>query len=355
VALIDVDVTVRAGGERFGDAEVHLWPFGDDRRVHEFRHVLDTAEQVEALRPARRPSPGSHRAARCERLGRLALVPRRRRTDMPRRRAVLGAVATLGLVPCLADPASAARVYAGQQLSERLQLVLDVSDDGTRIEGMSFFIDMTCRRSDPTVDMGRTTSVAALPAQPAAGSHLLAGGAIAGGRLTATLLTARARGQMLMDVVRGELAGTVTASAARGTLLARRTVVEVATGRGLRSCTRSIPWRAGRATSAGAPVVLRVTRDHRRVTQSLISWAAPCRRATFYREPTDEWLLPFRLSPGGAFAQSYRYDAGDQGQVIGRFAGRVRETTASGSFRSRFQSRRDRCVLAPQTWTAATG
>jgi hypothetical protein len=101
--------------------------------------------------------------------------------------------------------------------------------------------------------------------------------------------------------------------------------------------------------------VLRVTRDHRRVTQSLISWAAPCRRLALYREPTDEWLLPFSLSRGGRFAQSYRYDAGERGEVIGRFAGRVGETTASGSFRSRFQSRRERCNLAPQTWTAATG
>jgi hypothetical protein len=282
---------------------------------------------------------------------------------MGRRRVVLAAVAVLGLTLSLADRAAAARVYAGQQVSERLQLVLDVSDDGTRLERMSFFLDMTCRRSDPTVDMGITTSVAALPAQPAAGDHLFAGGAIAGGRVTATLLTARARGSRLLDVVRGDLTGSVSGSAARGTLVARRTVVELATGRVLRSCTRAIPWRTirgagtvfGGATSAGAPVVLRVTRDHRRVTQALISWAAPCRRVALYREPSDEWLLPFRLAGDGGFVQSYRYDAGDRGQVIGRFAGRVRETTASGTFRTRVRGPRDRCDLPPQTWTAATG
>jgi hypothetical protein len=163
--------------------------------------------------------------------------------------------------------------------------------------------------------------------------------------------------------VRGDLSGSVSASAARGTLVARRTVVEVATGRVLRSCTRAIPWRTirgagnvfGGATSAGAPVVLRVTPDHRRVTQALISWAAPCRRAALYREPTDEWLLPFRLSGDGGFVQSYRYDAGDRAEVIGRFAGRVRETTAAGTFRTRVRGPRDRCDIAPQTWTAATG
>jgi hypothetical protein len=281
---------------------------------------------------------------------------------MPGRRALLG-ILTLALVAGLADSASAARVYGGRPLSDRLQVVLDVSDDGTRIDDMAFFLDMTCRRTDPTVDMGRTTGVAALPAQPAAGSHLLAGGAIAGGRVTATLLTARARGRTLMDVVRGELAGSVTARDAHGVLLARRTVVAVAVGRVLRSCTRSIPWSAvrgrgtvfGGATSSGAPVVLHVTPDHRRVMHSVVSWAAPCRRAAVYREPSDEWPLPFALPASGRFEQSYRYDAGAGGQVIGRLAGRIASSSASGSFRSRFESPRDRCVLAPQTWTAATG
>jgi hypothetical protein len=282
---------------------------------------------------------------------------------MSGKQAVVAVAVAVGVLAAAAVPASAARVYAGQPVSERLQLVLDVSDDGTRLDRVTFFLDMSCRRTDPAVDMGRTTTVAALPAQPAVGTHLLAGGAIAGGRLTATMLTARTRGRAQLDVVRGELSGTVSEAAARGTLVARRTVVERATGRVVRSCTRSIPWRTvrgagtvfGGATSAGAPVVLRVTRDHRRVTQSLISWAAPCRRLALYREPSDEWLLPFSLPPGGRFAKSYRYDAGGGGQVIGRFAGRVRETTAAGTFRSRFVDGRERCVLEPQTWTAATG
>jgi uncharacterized protein len=51
VALIDVDVTVRATGERFRDAEVHLWTFDLQGRVSEFRHVVDTAKHVEALHP----------------------------------------------------------------------------------------------------------------------------------------------------------------------------------------------------------------------------------------------------------------------------------------------------------------
>jgi ketosteroid isomerase-like protein len=48
VALIDVDFTVRATGERFRDSEVHVWTFGPDGRVTEFRHYVDTAKHVEA-------------------------------------------------------------------------------------------------------------------------------------------------------------------------------------------------------------------------------------------------------------------------------------------------------------------
>jgi hypothetical protein len=273
--------------------------------------------------------------------------------------ALAGVAAWLGL----AAPASASRIYAGQPVSLHLQLVLDVADDGSRLQGVSFLLDERCSAADPMVDMGTATPVAALPAQPTLGSHVFSEGAIAGGQLSATLLTARARGSQRMDVVRGRLTGVVTASEARGTLVARRTVVERASGRVLRSCTRAMPWRAvrgpgtvfGGTTSSGAPVVLRVTRDHRRVTQSLISWAAPCRALEFYVEPHDKWLLPFGLPADGRFAKSYRYDAGNGGDVIGRFAGRVRETTASGTFRSRFQSRRERCNLPPQTWSATTG
>jgi ketosteroid isomerase-like protein len=54
-ALIDVEVTVRATGERFRDAEVHLWTFDGGGAVCDFRHVVDTAKHVDALR-ARAPA-----------------------------------------------------------------------------------------------------------------------------------------------------------------------------------------------------------------------------------------------------------------------------------------------------------
>jgi hypothetical protein len=279
-------------------------------------------------------------------------------------RALVTAALALAALAAGAGPASAARVYAGDPVSDRLQLVLDVSDDGTALERVSFLLHGRCNRTDHMVHAGTTASVALLPDRPVAGATLLLGPSpVAGGVVDATLVAARASGTDLLDVARGRLTGRLTATRGEGTLSVRRIVEDRATGRLLRSCSRTLRWRAvrdpgrvfGGHTSAGAPVVLRVTRDHERVTRAIISWSATCRRASFYVEPHDWWLLPFGLTAGGRFDERYRYDAGRGGRIVGRFAGRVRATTASGRFTSRFESRRDRCALRPQTWTARTG
>jgi ketosteroid isomerase-like protein len=48
VALIDIEVGVKSTGRRIRDSEIHLWTFGADGRVKEFRHYVDTAKHVEA-------------------------------------------------------------------------------------------------------------------------------------------------------------------------------------------------------------------------------------------------------------------------------------------------------------------
>ena len=48
IAQIAVDVSVRQTGRRFRDDELHLWVFGDDGQVTEFRHYVDTGKHVEA-------------------------------------------------------------------------------------------------------------------------------------------------------------------------------------------------------------------------------------------------------------------------------------------------------------------
>jgi uncharacterized protein len=49
-AVINFDITVKATGKRLQDLEIHLWTFGADGKVTQFRHVFDTAKHAEAWR-----------------------------------------------------------------------------------------------------------------------------------------------------------------------------------------------------------------------------------------------------------------------------------------------------------------
>lgn len=50
VAVIDIEATVKATGVAVRDEELHLWTFGPDGKVTGFRHVVDTAQHVAALK-----------------------------------------------------------------------------------------------------------------------------------------------------------------------------------------------------------------------------------------------------------------------------------------------------------------
>src|SRR4051812_42626851 len=47
-----VVVEIRIETSLFADEELHLWTFGDDGLVHRFRHYVDTAKQIAAIREA---------------------------------------------------------------------------------------------------------------------------------------------------------------------------------------------------------------------------------------------------------------------------------------------------------------
>ncbi len=42
VAVLQVDMTVKATGGRFAGLEIHVWRFGTDGKVSSFNHALDT-------------------------------------------------------------------------------------------------------------------------------------------------------------------------------------------------------------------------------------------------------------------------------------------------------------------------
>ena len=283
-------------------------------------------------------------------------------TSRPPRTLALALAAAFVASAALASPASADRIYGGQKVSERLQVVLSVTDDGSALTSIALVSEMNCRTYFRT-DTGTTTSVATLPAEPEEGVLYLADTAIAGGRVNASLLIVRDRGTSRSDIGRARLSGELTAGGGSGTFTITSQIVEKASGRTVRTCTRSMPWRVARDpgrlfagnTSQGAPVVLRLSADRRRVTTSLIGWVAPCRLSGYYFEPHDDWLLPFAVAGDGAFTERYRYDAGERRDVIARFAGRFAGDRASGTLRSRVVGGGERCTIGRRTWTAATG
>lgn len=50
VAVIDIELTVKATGRTVRDEELHLWTFGEDGKVVSFHHVVDTAQHVAAYK-----------------------------------------------------------------------------------------------------------------------------------------------------------------------------------------------------------------------------------------------------------------------------------------------------------------
>lgn len=54
VALVDVEATVKSSGGSFREEdEIHLFRFGPDGRIARFRHGVDTAKHLAALRGAK--------------------------------------------------------------------------------------------------------------------------------------------------------------------------------------------------------------------------------------------------------------------------------------------------------------
>jgi hypothetical protein len=283
----------------------------------------------------------------------------------PSRRGLLAALAGATLLVALAGPvapAAAERAYGGDSSSEELEISLAASDDGATITRISLISQLVCggyRR----VDAATSTSVAELPAAPVTDVLYLSGAAITGGRVDASLLIARPRGAGRTDVASARLTGTLTASRGQGTLRMTSRIVRRSTGQVLRTCSATLPWRVLRnpgrilagSTSQGAPLMLRVSADGRRVTTARYGWVTPCRRVEYYFEPRDDYLLPFRLGSDGTFSQPFRYDAGQRRNVIGRFGGQVRTGSASGRLRVRIAGGGERCRLPALTWTATTG
>ena len=51
VAVVSLDIVVKATGKGVADEELHLWTFGEDGKVTAFRHFADTERMAAAFTP----------------------------------------------------------------------------------------------------------------------------------------------------------------------------------------------------------------------------------------------------------------------------------------------------------------
>jgi hypothetical protein len=141
------------------------------------------------------------------------------------------------------------------------------------------------------------------------------------------------------------LAGKLAPTRASGTLNATVKIMDKATGAAVASCTTSkLSWSAARApgavyggrSSEEEPVVVRVDRKRRKVTDLLASWrTSTCTPPSLYRYA--ERLGGFPLASTGRFGDSwgddYPMDGGGKRHFAYQLAGRVTSKAVKGTLR----------------------
>jgi hypothetical protein len=292
-----------------------------------------------------------------------------------RRTALVVTAAVTGVVGA-ATPATASRVYGGQPatFTDPSQLVLRLSDDGARVDGIVVHLDLRCT---PRSRLGRRYPMAlsltnedAIPVTLRPGRYALAAPPVAGGRLQLAL-----RGEARQRATNGAAVGgrfeadvvaTVSDARASGTVRATQVLRLRSTGRRLGTCTLTDRWRADRRpgrifagrSSQDEPVVFELSQDRRRITHGHFGWFARCRPSGTYWEPHEEFgWTSFPLRRGGSFAGRFTFDDGDQRfryRLSGRLGRRHMSGRLSVEVRERRPSQAD-CAAGPVTWWASTG
>jgi len=284
-------------------------------------------------------------------------------------RALVGALAILTVGFFAAQPAGAARIYAGQPTaSVPDELVLALSNSGTAITKITFHLDVSCGTDFESVDFGSTQNVDTLPDRMANGAHYLVAGKVAGGKLSGTIVGADAIGDTSWELMNVVLSGTVAKSRASGTMAIKLARTDAASGATTAQCSRVVRWSALRnpgivyagATSQNEPIVIELKPDRKHVNHAHVAWFAPCTSGGAWIDPHDEFdLKAYPLSRTGAFSRTYRFGLGGGALEIERFIGRVSPTKASGTFQSDVtitgSTGTSTCSTGKVSWTAATG
>jgi hypothetical protein len=268
-----------------------------------------------------------------------------------------------------AESASAARVYGGQPSGSesQAQLVLSLSNDGTRLTKLTFHVNAACGEDFTSLDFGTPIAVDQPPERIIDGEHYLIDGRVNGGRISGMIVGADSIDETTAEFMTLTLAGTVGRTRASGRMQILYVRRNLATGDIVTQCSKNVGWRSTRApgrvyagaTSQGEPVVIELTSDRKRVDHAHLGWYANCSQGGYIEFGHDEFdLRSFALSRTGAFQRRYAMTFSD-GTLVQRFRGRIGATRASGTYQATFtttgQAASDTCRSGAVSWSAATG
>jgi hypothetical protein len=174
--------------------------------------------------------------------------------------------------------------------------------------------------------------------------------------------------------VQVDIAGRLRARRATGTLTVSATFVDEATGATVSTCeTGRVKWSADRdpgrvyggKTSQDEPVVVRLNRQRKRVTDLLYGWqSAGCQPPGFVR--FSERLTNFRISRRGAFGDTFEqsFGGGDNPKLTLTYTvdGTIARKASRGTLRVQTEQRDATTGTVTQTcdsgtvcWRATTG
>lgn len=279
-------------------------------------------------------------------------------------------VAAAGVAFALtAQPASAARVYAGQPSGDSpFQFVIALSNTGKKVSQFTFHFDVSCGTDFRSVDFGSTTSVDDEPEFFQLGRHYLICAKIRGNTLSGTFMGLDRVDETTIETMYATITGSFKAKSAKGKVAVEFIQWDAETGRTVAQCAKNLPWRAlrdpgvvyGGRTSQDEPVVLELTGNRKRISHAHLGWLAECSDGTWWTEAHDEFdLRPFALSRSGAFSKVFSFSFGTGVEEVERFVGKVSRTRASGTFQGDVTIPTDAgnitCATGRVSWKAATG
>lgn len=290
------------------------------------------------------------------------------------RRALAGVagVCAVGLLMSPAAAHAADAVFGGAlKGSDRYPIVLNADAKAQRLRSVVMAWSARCESGQRFTFGEQVAAVARRPGTVQLGRLVMSRNRRGSVRGSYQGTSDTSTGSRLVTVT---FSGRLKRSSASGTLSAEVTFVDVpaftpgpeppAQVNVLDRCrSGTVRWSAahrpglvyGGRTAQDEPIVLRVAKDRLRVDEVGLAWFANCAQGG----GVEYWeqFVRFPLSAGGAFGDSFtqRYpvDGGGENVYDYDLRGRLKRTSASGSFRAKVTlSGGDTCDSGPTRWSA---